>query len=420
MSRSPVLNKQVVSYGLFDWASSPMPTLHATFVFAVYFTTTVMPEGGTVAWSQMTALAAFVVAFLSPFTGAMADRHALRKTFLLAVTLVGVVSGASLWLIEPDPSFAAMAIILSAVNIIMMEMSFVFYNALLPGISSKQNMGKVSGFSWGIGYIGAIACLAVALAVFVLPETPPFGLDQGMAEHIRITMPLAAIWLLVFSIPLFIFVPEGKKAEGHFITTLKEGWHAVHATPGLLRFMIARVFYADALVTLFAFGGIFAAKVFGFAQTDVLIFAILLNITAGIGAIFGGWADDRLGAITTIRLSLVALIAAGIVIILSSSAMVFWVVGGILGIFVGPVQSASRSHVARMSPKGTEARVFGFMMLTGKATAFVGPLLYGWIVLASGQERYGMVVVIILLMLGLMLLKSAPGGDDEPRDQSAS
>ncbi|MCE2517107.1 MAG: MFS transporter [Alphaproteobacteria bacterium] len=408
MSRSPVFNKHVISYGLYDWASSPMPTLHATFVFAVYFTTTVMPEGGTVAWSQMTALAAFIVAFLSPFTGAMADRHAMRKTFLMVVTAIGVVSGASLWLIKPDPSYAAMAIIISAINIVMMELAFVFYNALLPGISTKENMGKVSGFSWGVGYIGAIACLALALAVFVLPETPPFGLDKNMAEHVRVTMPLAAIWLLLFSLPLFLFVPEGKKAEGSFMTTLKEGWFVVRKTPGLLRFLIARVFYADALVTLFAFGGIFAAKVFGFAQTDVLIFAILLNITAGIGAIFGGWADDRLGAITTIRLSLIALVLAGTIIILSSSAMVFWVIGGVLGVFVGPVQSASRSHVARMSPPGTEARVFGFMMLTGKATAFIGPLLYGWIVLASGQERYGMAVVIVLLMIGLMLLKSAP------------
>lgn len=405
---SALFNRKTISYALYDWASSPVPTLHATFVFAVYFTTTVMPEGGTVAWSQMTALSAFIVAFLAPFSGAFADRQAMRKTMLFAVTIIGVISGASLWFVEPDPSFAMMAIVISAINITMMELAFVFYNALLPGVSSKENLGRVSGLSWGLGYIGAIVCLALALALFVLPETPLFGLDKNMAEHVRITMPLAAIWLLIFAIPLFLFVPEGAKAKGSFIESLKEGWAVVRTTPGLLRFMVARVFYADALVTLFAFGGIFAAKVFGFEQTDVLMFAILLNITAGLGAIFGGYLDDRFGAINTIRFSIIALIIAGTIIMMSSNPKTFWIIGGVLGIFVGPVQAASRSYVARLSPKGAEARVFSFMMLTGKATAFIGPLLYGWIVLASGQERYGMAIVILLLAMGLLLLKSEP------------
>lgn len=408
MAGTAMNKKQVFSYALYDWASSPMPTLHATFVFAVYFTTTVMPEGGTFAWSQMTAFAALMVAFLAPFTGAFSDRHAMRKTLLFCITMIGVISGSALWFIKPDPSYASMAILLSAINIIMLELAFVFYNALLPGISNKENVGRISGFSWGLGYIGAIICLALALALFVIPEEPIFGLDKDTAEHIRITMPLAAIWLLVFSIPLFLFVPEGPKSTGKFWATLKEGWDVVRVTPGLLRFLIARVFYADALVTLFAFGGIFAAKVFGFEQYDVLIFAILLNITAGIGAIAGGFFNDRFGAIATIRFSLLALAILGTVIMMSSAAQVFWILGGVLGIFVGPVQAASRSHVALMAPKGAEARVFSFMMLTGKATAFIGPMLYGWIVLASGEERYGMGVVIILLLIGLVLLRTEP------------
>ncbi len=395
--------KEIISYALYDWATSPVPTLHTTFVFAVYFTTTVMPENGTFAWSQMSALAAFMVAFAAPFLGALADGRAMRKTLLMIMTAIGVVSAAALWLVEPDVSFATMALVISAINIVVMELAFVFYNALLVGVSTPQNMGRVSGFSWGLGYIGAIICLFLALA-FVMPEVAPFGLDKSMAEHVRITMPLAAIWLLIFSIPFFIYVPEGQKTKGSYKVIMKEGWHVVRTTPGVLRFLIARIFYADALVTLFAMGGIFAAKVFEFTQTDVLMFAILLNVTAGIGAMIGGILDDRVGALPTIRISLIAMVILGITAMITTSTAVFWLVGGVLGLFVGPAQSASRSYLARIVPAGTEARAFSFMMLTGKATAFIGPMIYGWLVFLSGQERAGMAIVVVLMLIGYIML----------------
>ena len=403
MSATKSSTKEIISYALYDWATSPVPTLHATFVFAVYFTTTVMPENGTFAWSQMSALAAFIVAFAAPFFGALADGKAMRKTLLMIVTVIGIISAAALWFVKPDASFATMALVLSAINIVVMEIAFVFYNALIVGVSTPKNIGRVSGFSWGLGYIGAIVCLFLALA-FVMPEVAPFGLDKSMAEHVRITMPLAAVWLLVFSIPFFIYVPEGEKSEGSFKEILVEGWQVVRTTPGVLRFLIARIFYADALVTLFAMGGIFAAKVFGFEQTDVLLFAILLNITAGIGAMIGGILDDRVGALPTIRVSLIAMVILGTAAMITTSATMFWIIGGILGIFVGPVQAASRSYFARLVPSGVEARAFSFMMLTGKATAFIGPMIYGWIVFLSGQERLGMSIVVVLMLVGFLLL----------------
>ena len=403
MSGTKSSTKKIISYALYDWATSPVPTLHATFVFAVYFTTTVMPENGTFAWSQMSALAAFIVAFAAPFFGALADGKAMRKTLLMIVTVIGIISAAALWFVKPDASFATMALVLSAINIVVMEIAFVFYNALIVGVSTPKNIGRVSGFSWGLGYIGAIVCLFLALA-FVMPEVAPFGLDKSMAEHVRITMPLAAVWLLVFSIPFFIYVPEGEKSEGSFKEILVEGWQVVKTTPGVLRFLIARIFYADALVTLFAMGGIFAAKVFEFEQTDVLLFAILLNITAGIGAMIGGILDDRVGALPTIRVSLIAMVILGIAAMITTSATIFWIIGGILGLFVGPVQAASRSYFARLVPSGVEARAFSFMMLTGKATAFIGPMIYGWIVFLSGQERLGMSIVVVLMLIGFLLL----------------
>ena len=413
MDKDGINKKTVLSFALYDWAASPLPTLHSTFIFAVYFTTVVMPQGGTVAWAWMTALASIAVAIIAPFSGALADRWHCRKPILFLLTLIAGISGIALWWVAPDQAMIPLALIASGVLIFALELSFVFYNALLPSVSTQETIGRISGFAWGFGYISAIVALIIALRVFVLPNTSPFGLNHDQSEHIRITMPFAALWLMVFVIPFFLYVPEPKVSSTED-GSLKEGWRIIRQTPGMLRFIITRMIYADALVTLFAFGGIFAATVFGFSQIEVLIFAIILNITAGLGAILGGVFDDRMGAIKTIRLSLIAMIVLGGIILMTASPLVFWVAASVMGIFIGPLQSASRSHLSRMAPEGAEARVFSFMMLTGKSTSFLGPLCYGWVVWMTGEDRYGMVVVSLLLIIGLILLKDAPADGKHP------
>ena len=167
------------AWALYDWASSPVPTLHATFIFSVYFATTVMPEGGSAAWAWMTSAAALAVAIMAPLAGRIADRFNASKALLGLVTLGGVIATAALWIIEPDSSFAMTALILSAISIFMMEISFVFYNALLPNVARPDAYGRVSGMAWGLGYAGAIGALAIVLMVFVMPEQAPFGLDKA-------------------------------------------------------------------------------------------------------------------------------------------------------------------------------------------------------------------------------------------------
>ena len=174
--------------------------------------------------------------------------------------------------------------------------------------------------------------------------------------------------------------------------------------PDMPRFLLARMLFADGLVTLFAFGGIFAATVFGFSQTMVLVFGIVLNITAGVGAALGGAADDRFGSIRVIRWCLVALVTLGIVAVLAPGEAVFWAAGAALGLFIGPLQSSARAYVARQAPPDQRASLFGLMMLSGKATSFVGPLLYGVLVATTGSDRAGMAIVILLLCAGWVML----------------
>ena len=400
------VTKPLLAWSLYDWASSPVPTLHATFIFSVFFTTAVMPEGGSVAWAWMTSATAFLLAVAAPVLGRMADQRGSAKSFLGLMVFLGAGATALLWFVEPDPSFAMMALVLSAISIFAMEISFVFYNALLPSVSKPDGYGRASGLAWGIGYAGAIIALVAVLVLFVMPDAPAFGIGTEKAAHIRITMCFAALWLVIFAVPLFLFVraPDPRPTPAPLLGQVRASFAIAMKIPDMPRFLVARMLFADGLVTLFAFGGIYAAIVFGFSQTMVLVFGIVLNITAGIGAAFGGFADDRFGSIRVMRVSLVALAVLGTMAILAPNETVFWIAGAILGLFIGPLQSSARVYVALKAPAEHRASMFGLLMLSGKATSFIGPLLYGIAVTATGSERAGMAIVIILMIGGYLMM----------------
>ena len=398
--------RSLMSWSLYDWASSPVPTLHATFIFSVYFTTAVMPEGGTAAWAWMTSATALLVAVAAPVLGRLADRHGWLKACLGLVTAIGAAATAGLWFVLPDPHYAMLALALSAASIFAMEIGFVFYNAMLPSVAADSEYGRASGLAWGLGYAGAIIALAVVLFLFVLPQDPALGIGKADAAHIRITMCFAALWLVVFALPLFLFVrqPPARDDTRPFLASLRQSVGTAMRIPDMARFLLARMLFADGLVTLFAFGGIYAATVFGLSQTMVLVFGILLNITAGLGAAAGGFADDRVGSVAVMRNCLLALAGLGSVAVLAPNETVFWIAGAALGLFIGPLQSSARAYVARRAPPDQRASLFGLMMFSGKATSFVGPLLYGVLVTATGNERAGMVVVILMIVGGWLVM----------------
>ena len=396
----------VIGYALYDWACSPVPTLHATFIFAVYFTTQVAPENGTAYWGYMTALASLSVAIIAPFLGGLADAKSIRKLMLLIFTLIGGLSTLLLWNILPQSSFMMQALIVSFISIFAMELTFVFYNSLLTSVAKPNQIGFVSGISWGFGYFGAIACLMLALFIFIQAKEPPFGLSWDDAGPVRATMILAGIWLFIFSIPAFLFIMEEKTDVEKIspISRLIDGFKIIIKIPGLLRFMIARMLYTDGLTVVFAFAGIYAAKVFGFAQDKVIIFAIAVNLFCGIGAIAGGFIEDRIGAFKTVRISLFFLLILGAGILLAPTEIWFWVFGLLVGIFIGPVQSSSRSLVAQYAPTKNRAQIFGFYMFAGKSTSFLGPAIYGWLVFTTGIERAGMLIVLVFFIAGIIVL----------------
>lgn len=391
---------------LYDWASSVLPTLHTTFVFAVYFTTAVLPENGTFYWAMMTGIAALATGLLAPILGHLADLKGQIKKGLIAATLAAALAIMGLWFVAPDRQFAVLALILSGLAIFFSELGFMFYNALLPRLADAAITGRISGYGWGLGYIGAILALILVLSIFILPDPSLFGLSKTSAEPVRATMIFAGLWLVIFSLPLFFtYFEEGpKKKVQPFMLSLIQSGKLVLSIPNMMRFLTARMAYNDGLITLFAFGGIYAAKVFGFTQQDILVFAIGLNITAGIGAIVGGPLTDRWGAIYIIRASLICLFLLGLVCLMTNSLTIFWVASLCLGFFIGPCQAAGRVWVSHLAPPENRASLFGFLALSGKLTSFVGPVLYGWIILVTGLERAGMVVVLGLFAIGFFLL----------------
>ncbi len=414
----------IFAWCLFDWANSAFPTAVTTFVFSAYVTKAVAPtpEIGTAAWGNAMALAAIVVALLSPALGAIADHSGPRKPWIAAFTALAAVASAGLWFVVPEQSALALALVLVVLATLGFEFGQVFYNAMLPDLAPADMVGRISGWAWGLGYAGGLGSLLLCLVVFVQADPPPFGLDPESAEHVRATGPVVALWFALFALPMFLLTPDRARSGLAIGAAARAGLRSLAQTArqirrygNILRFLIARMLYTDGLNTLFAFGGIYAAGSFGMEVAEVIQFGIALNVTAGLGAAGFAFLDDRIGAKPVIIIALVALIVLGGLALVVTSKTQFWLVGLGLGIFVGPAQAASRSLMARLAPEHLRAEFFGLFALSGKATAFLGPALLGWTTLAFDSQRAGMATILLFLVLGLVLfLKVVEPARDAP------
>ncbi len=412
--------RALFSWCLFDWANSPFPTVIITFVFAAYFTEAIVGDvvRGTALWGYAIAASGLAVALLGPILGAIADAGGRRKPWLFACSAVTIGGGLLLWRAEPDPSSALWVLACVAVANASFELGMVFYNAMLPGLARTGRVGRLSGWGWALGYAGGLVCLVVALFGFVQATPPPFGLDPERAEHVRAVAPLAVLWFAAFGWPLFAFVPDATATRAPLGHAVRRGLATLWSTLSefrrnrtVFRFLIARMFYIDGLNTLFAFGGIYAAGTFGMDLADVIAFGIALNVTAGLGALAFAWVDDLIGAKRTLVISITGLIGFASAALLAPSTSWFWAAALGLGVFIGPVQSASRSMMARLAPAERETEMFGLFALSGRVTAFAGPVLVAWVTLAIGSQRAGMATILVFLVIGLVLLLPLPDPD---------
>ncbi len=397
----------------FDWANSAFPTVIITFIFAAYYTQGLAPdpETGTSEWGWAMSLSGLAIALLAPVLGALADQGGRRKPYILMLSIVCVVCGLLLWTILPERAYALRALVIVGIANVAFEIGQVFYNAMLPEVAPPGKLGRISGWAWALGYAGGLVCLTLSLLLLVQPDPSPLGLDRGMSEHVRATGPFVALWYLVFALPMFLLTPERASTGISAGTAIRAGmvslWRTLKSLPqhqGMLRFLAARMIYIDGLNTLFAFGGIYAAGSFGMGFEEVLIFGILLNVTAGLGAFAFAWIDDWVGPKRTIIVSVAALTLLGSALLIVESKLWFYILGCGLGIFIGPTQSASRSLMARMAPAAVRTELFGLYAFSGRVTAFIGPFLVGLVTYWTHSQRLGMSVIIVLFLIGLVVL----------------
>ncbi|TAL04675.1 MAG: MFS transporter [Rhodospirillaceae bacterium] len=404
----------VVGFCLYDFGYSAFTTIVGTFVFATYFAkgVAVDPVTGTGQWSLAMAVAGVLVGVLSPICGAIADQTGRRKIWLFALSLLCVVTTAMLWFVRPTPAdvpFALITVILATVGF---EMGMLFYNALLPGIAPPAMLGRISGWAWGIGYVGGLIALVIALFGLVQADPVPFGLDKAQSEPVRATSVLVAAWFAVFATPLFLLVKEPVmpriavgEAIRRAIKQLRDSLGDLRGHGNILRFLIAAMLYSDGVHTIFSLGGVYAGTTYGMDVAEVMMLGISLNITSGIGAFAFGWVDDKHGSKRTIIISLVCLLVSASVVLTAPSKTVFWVAALVMSTFFGPVQAASRTLMARLAPPHERGEMFGLFSLSGRLTAFAGPALVGWVTLATGSQRLGMATVLLFLGAGLWLVK---------------
>ena len=423
---------------MYDWAAQPFFTIILTFIFGPYFVNAVAsnPQEGQSLWANAQTFAGLAMALTAPFLGAYADESGPRKPWVIGFSLLCIFSCFGLWFAEPNANDPAIYLVIACfiLGLIGAEYAVVFNNAMLPDLASPGNLGKLSGYGWAMGYIGALLALPIMLWITgQLPGVAGPELDQSARVGDRLAGPFTAVWLALFMLPFVFWTPDttaavtnrlaaAKRSLANTVTTLKE----LPSRPNLLRYLIARMLYYDGLNAVFAFGGVYASLRFGWGTTELGIFGIIILIFGIPGCFLGGWLDDKIGPKRTLQIFVVGITLAMTAILSIGDGKVAFVIdaafpaegGGLfasqaelfmvgaaalVGVCAGPVQSSSRALIAVLAPPGQAGKYFGLFALSGKATSFAAPLGIG-ILLGIAGDRWAYGIILVFLFAGLLLL----------------
>lgn len=434
----------VISWMFFDWAAQPYFSLITTFVFAPYFATRVASDAATgqSLWGFATAAAGLIIALASPMLGAIADASGRRKPWIASFGAIFVVGACIMWIGKPgDPAIILPLLIAYGFATIGVEFATVFNNAMMPTLVPPDKIGRLSGSGWALGYVGGILSLIIVLGFMAANPTtgrtlfglvPILGLDPATFEGDRISAPLSGLWFVVFVLPMFLLTPDfpakvsAQSAVREGLSDLKHTLAELPKHRSMMAFLIANMIYTDGLVSLFAFGGIYAAGTFGWNTIQIGTFGIILAIAGTFGAFIGGKLDDAFGPKRVITGSILLLLTSIIAILLIDRETIFFIkvsppvpggglfaapaekaylaLGCLIGMAGGPLQAASRTLLIRLAPQDRIAQFFGLFALTGKVTSFIGPLLIGLVTAVTASQKAGMAVLVLFFVGGLGLL----------------
>ncbi|MDE2913403.1 MAG: MFS transporter [Paracoccaceae bacterium] len=427
--------KAVWSWMLYDWAAQPYHTLLVTFIFAPYFTSAVVgdPVKGQVIWGYTVATAGILVAVVAPILGAVADAVGPRRPWIFLFSAFHVAGAFALWWAVPGMDGVTLVLVAFAIGLIGVEFTQIYTNAMLPDLVPQRQVGLISGWGWATGYGGGLLSLLIMLlllaenaaGVTLLGNPPAFGLDASAREGTRSVGPLSAAWYVLFMIPFILFVPD-KSRRPQSGDAIRRGLASLVRTIRTLPkrvsyscFLAASMFYRDALVGIFSFGGIYAAGVLGWSIIQIGTFGILGTLSGFAFCYVGGFADRRYGpkpvivtCIVTLALVCTLIVGTsrtaifGVALAPQSSLpdVLFMVCGAIIGAAGGVLQAASRTLLVHQTDTGNMAESFGLYALAGKATAFIAPFSIAVFTEMTGSQRLGVIPVVVLFLIGLVLL----------------
>ena len=397
--------KKIFIWTLFDFANTSFSIVVVTFLFAVYFKN-IVADGkpiGDLYWSFGTSISMIVTALISPVLGAIADFSAGKKRFLLFFTIMCITATALLFFVSPGQIL--LGLVLFIIANIGFEAGLVFYDAFLPEVTVSKNYGRVSGYGFGMGYLGSLATLAIIY---------PF-IQSGMIKE---TFPVAALFFLVFSVPFFLFIRDSRKkivkTEPYHIIGLKRVWSTISHLKNyknLAIFLLAYFFYIEGVNTIIFFSGIYASTTLGFSDSELLIFFLTVQTTAIAGSVVFGIIADSIGQKKTIMITLFMWLVTVALAFFIYDKFGFYFVGLLAGASMGSSQSTSRSLMTKLTPEDKKTEFFGFYSFFGKSSAVVGPLVFGMVSFLSGSQRIAILSVGVFFVIGMLILSKVKDPD---------
>ena len=404
-------NKKVWAWSMYDWANSAFSTTVMAGFFPIFFEKywsnpdDVIQSTYQLGWAN--SLASIVVAALAPFLGAIADRGSAKKKFLIFFCYMGMVMTGGLYMVgQGQWQMAVMVYIAASVGFMGAN---IFYDSLLPSVAPKEKMNYVSSLGFAIGYIGGGLLFLINVLMYLHPQW--FGIADATTA-IKLSFLSVAVWWGVFTIPLLLFVPEPQISDSlPLVRAISAGYRQLRITFKQIRqlkiigmFLLAYWLYIDGVDTIIRMSVKMGSSL-GFEAGDLITALLMVQFIAFPAALGYNWFASKIG---TKKAVLIAIGGYSVVTLLAYFMTVklhFYILAALIGLFQGGVQALSRSLFTRLVPRGKEAEFFGFYNMLGKFAAVIGPIMMGWVTLATGNVRLGILSILILFISGALLLQ---------------
>lgn len=404
MPRSSAWSRDIFAWTLFDFANTGFYVVMISVVFPTFFND-VIAGGDEAYWGRAISASMLITALIGPLLGSMADATNRKKLYLGLFTTACIVATAAAY--GTGPGTLTLAFCLLIVANVGFEGGTIFYDAFLPEIATPENYSRVSGYGFAMGYLGSLVVLGMIL--------PILSAEGRTVDDVRLTFIIAAGFFAIFSLPLFLRLKEHRRAMPDGGSLLVVGYQRLRQTfthirnyQGVKRFLLAFFVYNDSILTVIAFASIYGKESLKMELSELILFFMVVQITALIGSLVFGRITATIGARQSIIITLVIWLGITIAAFLVDSKTGFFVIGGVAGIALGSSQSCSRTLMALLTPADKKTEFFGFYDgFFGKASATLGPLIYGEAASAYGQ-RPAMLVVGVLFLLGIGLMFRVP------------